>query len=236
MTIRRLIVNADDFGQSDGINRGIIEAHERGIVTSASLMVRWPAAAAAAAWALEHPACSVGLHLDLGEYRFHDGGWEPVYTVVETDDPRAVQEEIARQFDRFHDLMGKAPTHIDSHQHVHLREPARALILERARSLGVPLRSCSTRLQYCGQFYGQDADGIPLPDHIGTPALVSVIRGLPAGVTELGCHPGYDVGSTSMYGVEREREVAALCDPAVRAALVECAITLCSFADVGDIA
>ena len=43
---RHLIVNADDFGQSAGINRGIIEAHEHGIVTSTSLMVRWPAAGA----------------------------------------------------------------------------------------------------------------------------------------------------------------------------------------------
>ena len=44
---RSLIVNADDFGQSRGVNRGVIEAHERGIVTSASLMVRWPAAESA---------------------------------------------------------------------------------------------------------------------------------------------------------------------------------------------
>jgi len=40
---RFLIVNADDFGQSPGINRGIIKAHADGIVTSVSLMVRWPA-------------------------------------------------------------------------------------------------------------------------------------------------------------------------------------------------
>ena len=45
---RRLIMNADDFGISPGVNAGIIEAHERGIVTSASLMVRWPDAVAAA--------------------------------------------------------------------------------------------------------------------------------------------------------------------------------------------
>src|SRR5437870_3779943 len=44
MAARYLIVNADDFGLSPGVNRGIIEAHEHGIVTSASLMVRWPAA------------------------------------------------------------------------------------------------------------------------------------------------------------------------------------------------
>jgi predicted glycoside hydrolase/deacetylase ChbG (UPF0249 family) len=50
-TNRYLIVNADDFGQSHGVNRGVIEAFENGIVTSASLMVRWPAAVEAAAYA-----------------------------------------------------------------------------------------------------------------------------------------------------------------------------------------
>ena len=49
MSERILVVNADDFGQSEGVNRGIIEAHTNGIVTSASLMVRWPAAREASA-------------------------------------------------------------------------------------------------------------------------------------------------------------------------------------------
>lgn len=54
---RFLIVNADDFGQSPGVNRGIIEAHEHGIVTSASLMVRWPAATEAAAYGRQSRRC-----------------------------------------------------------------------------------------------------------------------------------------------------------------------------------
>ena len=62
---RYLIVNADDFGQSTGINKGVIQAHEEGIVTSASLMVRWPAAPEAAAYARNRPGLSVGLHVDL---------------------------------------------------------------------------------------------------------------------------------------------------------------------------
>jgi predicted glycoside hydrolase/deacetylase ChbG (UPF0249 family) len=64
---RYLIVNADDFGQSDGINQGVVKAYERGIVTSASLMVRWPTASAAAVYARAHPDLSLGLHIDLGE-------------------------------------------------------------------------------------------------------------------------------------------------------------------------
>src|SRR5260370_3831130 len=87
---RYLIVNADDFGQSPGVNRGIIEAHERGIVTSASLMVRWPAAAEAAAYARLHPRLSVGLHLDFGEWVCRGGGWARPYQVVPGGAPLAL--------------------------------------------------------------------------------------------------------------------------------------------------
>src|SRR5262245_7915497 len=102
---RRLIVNADDFGQSDGINRGIVHAHDCGIVTSASLMVRWPAALAAAAWALEHPQFSVGLHIDLGEWAVVSGNWTPLYQVVATEDADSVAREVDRQFRMFQELM-----------------------------------------------------------------------------------------------------------------------------------
>ena len=70
---RRLIVNADDFGQTAGINEGIIQCSERGIVTSASLMVRWPSARAATEYARAAPALSVGLHIDLGEWAYRNG-------------------------------------------------------------------------------------------------------------------------------------------------------------------
>lgn len=86
---RHLIVNADDFGQSLGVNRGIIEAHERGIVTSASLMVRSPAAADAAAYSARRPKLSLGLHLDLGEWSYRGNRWVPLYEVVRVDDAEA---------------------------------------------------------------------------------------------------------------------------------------------------
>src|SRR5437763_1168331 len=120
---RCLIVNADDFGQSPGTNQGIMETFERGIVTSASMMVRWPAAAAAAAFSRRHPEFSIGLHVDLGEWTYHDEAWSSVYEVVPLNDPGAVADEVARQLATFRHLMGREPTHIDSHQHVHREEP-----------------------------------------------------------------------------------------------------------------
>lgn len=136
-----LIVNADDFGQSLRINRGIIEAHERGIVTSASLMTRWVAAGEASLYAKDHPELSIGLHLDLGEWVHRAGAWEPLYTVVPLEDKSAIEREIARQLDTFRWLVGRDPTHMNSHQDVHMREPVRSIALQICESLGVPLRN-----------------------------------------------------------------------------------------------
>ena len=232
---RCLIVNADDFGQSDAINEGIVRTHERGIVTSASLMVRWPAAVAAAAWAAHHADFSVGLHLDFGEWVFRAGRWEPLYEVVDLTDAHAVAREVDAQLARFHDLMARPPTHIDSHQHVHMQSPVTQIVSARARELEVPLRRCTQRVQYCGRFYGQTADGQPLPDEINVPALVRLVETLPLGVTELGCHPGIGVASGTMYLGERDVETATLCDPAARAAVADHGVDLCSFADLRGI-
>ncbi len=133
-----LIVNADDFGQSSGINRGIIEAHEHGIVTSASLMTRWLAAGEAALYAQQYPKLSLGLHLDLGEWVCHGESWVPVYTVVHLQDRSALEREVYRQVEHFRYLVGKEPTHINSHQNVHLHEPLRSIALQLSGTLGVP--------------------------------------------------------------------------------------------------
>src|SRR5881398_2069028 len=98
---RCLIVNADDFGMSAGVNRGIIEAHRRGIVTSASLMVRWGAAAEAVTLSREWPRLGLGLHVDLGEWTYRDQNWDVVYQVVPLDERAEVAREVTRQLEVF---------------------------------------------------------------------------------------------------------------------------------------
>src|SRR5437867_5948321 len=231
---RYVIVNADDFGQSSGINRGIVTAHEKGIVTSASLMVRWPAAAEAAAYGRAHPKLSVGLHIDLGEWAHRDGTWVPLYEVVGVGDSVGVADEVARQLGIFRHLVGKDPTHIDSHQHVHLREPVRSVLLDVARQLAVPLRHCSPEVAYCGAFYGQTESGVSLPGRISVEAMIGLLSALPAGFTELGCHPGEGSDLETMYRVERAQEVRVLCDPRVNAAMAALGIELRSFGELGS--
>src|SRR5262245_1720495 len=199
---RYLIVNADDFGLSPGINRGVIEAHERGIVTSASLMVRGPAADQAAAFARGRPTLSIGIHIDLGEWTYHAGSWIMRYQIVPLGDMNAIQAEVSRQLDAFRRLLGADPTHIDSHQHVHLREPVRSILAKLAGDLEVPLRHHGSAIHHCGHFYGQSSQGLPLPDSISTNGLLRVLSTLPQGTTELACHPAATIDFESMYRCE----------------------------------
>jgi chitin disaccharide deacetylase len=226
---RTLIVNADDFGRSPGINAGIVRAHKHGIVTSASLMVRWPSARPAAQSARALPRLGVGLHLDLGEWAFVDGAWTESYHVVDTDDREAVDREARVQLARFRELLDADPTHIDSHQHVHRAGAAAQVVDALGRELGVSVRGRTGGISYCGEFYGQTRDGSRHHDAITRENLVAILRRLPEGVTELACHPGErDVGDR-LYGIERTLELAQLCDPRTRAVIHEEGISLTSF-------
>lgn len=225
---RLLIVNADDLGLSDGVNAGIGEAHERGIVTSASLMVRQGAASEAASYAGEHPALAVGLHIDLGQWDYKSGEWMAAYERCAQDDEPAVEAECRAQLEAFRALLGRDPTHLDSHQHTHMNEPVASVAERLAAELGVPLRARGIR--YEGGFYGQTGKGEPLPEAITAESLIDLVASLPGGWTELGCHPGFGVRGESSYGPEREREVRALCDPRVKKKIESEGIELRSFA------
>ena len=229
--MRYLIVNADDFGYSTGVNRGILEAHENGIVTSASLMVERPAAVAAVDSAQERPRLGLGLHVEVGRWRT---SWLPrrgsarSVAAVRT---RAA-DDLRRQLERFRLLVGRDPSHLDSHQHRHLAELVRPTFEEVAGNLGIPLRRVDRRVRFCGEFYGHDGRGRPEPDAISVDALIRLIENIGDEVTELCCHPGYADDLDDWYRTEREQEVRALCDPRVRSTIEREGLRLCSYAEL----
>jgi chitin disaccharide deacetylase len=228
---RRLIVNADDLGQDEGISAGILRAGQAGIVTSASLMVRWPGAPAAARAAIR-AGLSVGLHVDLGEWCFDGVEWRARYEVVDQSDAAEVRDEVGRQVDAFRAMTGRDPTHLDSHQHVHRTPEVGDVMREVARRLSCPMREASAAVRYEGGFYGQTADGTPYPEGITATRLAELLDALTEGVTELGCHPGIAVGAQTDYRLEREVELATLCDPAAFTAIRERSVELVSFLDL----
>jgi len=227
---RNLVVNADDLGLSAAVNDGIFAAHAEGIVTSASLMVRQGAAPEAAERAPEFPELAIGLHLDLGEWNYEEGEWTLAYSHCDGDDPAAVAAECRAQLESFRALLGRDPTHLDSHQHVHESEPAKGVAETLAAELGVPLRNRA--IPYEGGFYGQSGKGEPFPEGITPSRLIELIRALPPGCTEIGCHPAAGPVPTSSYDAERQIELRTLCDPAAKDALAEAGIELRSFAQV----
>jgi predicted glycoside hydrolase/deacetylase ChbG (UPF0249 family) len=220
---RTVIINADDFGAAPGINRGIVRCHTHGVLTSTSLMVDAGAAQEAAALAAAHPTLAVGLHWDL------DGVRAPA---VDLEDPAAVRAELERQLAAAERLLGHAPTHLDSHHHVHREPEVEPIARELAARLGVPLRG-SSPVRYVGGFYAQWEPGVDDLQHVSLDALVYILEhDLGDAWTELGCHPGYvDAEFRSAYREPREAELATLTDPAARAALDARGVALASFAD-----
>src|SRR5213593_1648213 len=214
-----LIVTGDDFGISRGINRGIVQAHRDGIVTSTSLMVDRPACEEAAALARECQTLSLGLHLEL-----------------DAVEPERVRAELERQLARFVDVVGAAPTHVDSHHDVHRDPKILPEVSAWARRAGVPLRGYS-RVRHSPKFYGQWGGETHL-EQIGVAGLLRLFDAeISDGVTELNCHPGYvEPGFPSSYAAEREEELRTLCDDRVHQAILEREIRLIGFRELPALA
>jgi len=221
MATRYLIVNADDFGMTPGVTRGIFEAHTRGIVTSTSLMVGAPGAEEAAQLARSAPGLGLGLHVDLGGNGANGGFGE-----YAGDASTRLERELTRQVERFVELTGRPPGHVDSHRDVHRDSHHLPAFLDLARRWGVPLRG-SSAVRRLSRFYGQWG-GESHPEQISVESLARMLESVVVGgVTELICHPGHaDAQLFSSYAQEREVEVATLCDPRIRRVLADLGIEL----------
>ena len=135
---RHLIVNADDFGYSYSINRGIIEAHEKGIVTSTSVMVD-AIAAEEAKELLNYPNLSVGLHFELK-------------SIVN------VEAELTRQVGKFVTILGVMPDHIDTHKNHPNAEGIKEVLLGYSKEHNIPVRNFGY-IKFIDSFFGMHSNG-----------------------------------------------------------------------------
>lgn len=251
----KLIVNADDFGYSESVSAGILRAHRDGIVTATTFMTNAPDTEGAATLARAAPSLDIGVHLVLTFDR-PTGHVERYRTIVDKEgrffrlnellsrdiDPQEALDEYRAQYHRTRELLGRVPTHLDTHHWVHDHPALEWAIGALARDTGAAVRIHSDE-----QRDRLRAHGVRTPDHfvrefqhegkVGVDALLTLLERLAprAGVTELMCHPGEpDEGLAKRSGYARERptELATLTDPRVRAAVEDLGITLATFADV----
>ena len=154
--VRRLIVNADDFGLAGSVSTGIIDVYQSGQLSSTTLMVNMPGTEQAVDLAERHPGLGVGLHFNLTEGRpltdarslvdsngvFLHRGELIRRSVRGRVKPSDITRELTAQLDRFVSL-GLTPTHLDSHQHVHMAptvfRPMAPVLRERIPALRVVL-------------------------------------------------------------------------------------------------
>jgi chitin disaccharide deacetylase len=155
--VRRLIVNADDFGFTAGVNRAIVEAHTHGIVTSSTLMANGRAFEDAVRLAKTVPRLSVGCHVVLidGEpvldaeqlpsitaahssgARFRDGLKSfAARALAGRLDPGEIEDEARAQIRKLQSA-GVSVSHVDTHKHTHLFAAVLRPLLRAARSCGV---------------------------------------------------------------------------------------------------
>ncbi len=218
--MRLLVVNADDLGYDPEIDRGILEAHARGLVTSATAMVETPFAAAALRAA--PPSLGIGLHVVL----------DPALG-------RAAAEEALRgQLARFEALRGAPPTHLDSHKHAHARPAVLAAFAAVAGERGLPVRAIDGGMRAALRGAGVVTTDAFLGDAARRPAwtleaLLPALAAVRDGTTELMSHPGHPPShARTSFGSEREVELRALCDPSARSLAEREGLVLASWAEL----
>ncbi len=248
-----LIVNADDFNLTEGVSKGILEAHDQGVVTSTSFLVNLPCSVLVLRELKKRSRLGVGLHLNItlghpvsrpehipsllngvgvfkkrSELDFRKISWEEL---------RAEYEE---QIGVFKKIFGRLPTHLDTHHHLHEKRKVFEVLVRTAIRYRLPIRKSrlcdsSTRKVF-------ESHGLMLPNHLledldhrrawNLSSLRQAIQGMKSGYYELMCHPALcdrALMKKSSFNRPRLQELKALVSPEIKSAIKEKKIRLISF-------
>jgi len=209
MNEKHLIVNADDFGYSYSINKGIIEAHTKGIVTSTSVMVDAIAAHEAKELA-KYPDLSIGLHFELKK--------------IEN-----VQADLDRQIEKFISIVGTNPDHIDTHK-LHTTESGiKEVLQEYVNQNKVPVREFGYA-KFIDLFFGFHSDG-----DVSVSQLKKAIDEATDKYNEIMCHVGYSddyLREHSSYNDPRELELKSICESDIKQYIREKGLILSNWKSV----
>lgn len=208
-SFKKIVINADDFGYREDINKGIIYAHKNGIVKSTTVLTDREAFYDAVSLAKENPDLKTGLHIDLDDF-FNI--LRPAGTVGNLKNGKSdienIKGSIDRQIDKFLNS-GLKLTHLDSHHHAHLHPDILHIVAMKASELNIPMR-------FFTAFYDDSTianDMKQIIDDLNIKYCPHFIQGWYWGnidedfeIAELMTHPGFN-------DKWREFEMAVCCDP-----------------------
>jgi predicted glycoside hydrolase/deacetylase ChbG (UPF0249 family) len=246
----KLIVNADDLGFSRGVNFGIIDAYENGVVRSSTIMANMPEFAHAVKLCREHPGLGVGVHLTLttgvpllpGHRSIiaDDGHFHNQSFIMENSGTLDF-DEVEREFEAQVEMLISAeiqPTHIDGHHHVHSFNGIAEVTARICKKYGLSVRGAGkgdiwekngivTTSCFSAEFYGEGAT---------FDNLISIIE-LNSGAEslEIMTHPAFldlRLHESASYDFNRVNEQAILTSSRLKEYLRREGVTLCGFADL----
>ncbi|MGL5069621.1 MAG: chitin disaccharide deacetylase [Sarcina sp.] len=225
----KLIINADDFGLTKGVNKAIVDAYKKGALKSTTLMVNMAEVEEAVKLAKENKGLGVGLHLtatagkplrtDLKSLTSEEGKFHNYYELLDgrqNCDENELYMEWEAQIDKFVELMGEMPTHLDSHHFAHLIERYEHIAIKLAEKYNLPMRTTETNMEkkmvkYTMGFYD---DRVSYEFFENDEANI-----LDEEVMDLMCHPAYNdevLEGLSRYTKTRELELEILTSDRVK--------------------
>lgn len=241
----KLIVNADDFGLTKSVNKGIIEAHVNGILTSTTFMVNTPGFEDAVQLSRQYPSLGVGFHfnltygvplLDPSEIPSlvgHTGYFHPIsLKALLSWKQEDVRKELAAQWEKAK-TANISITHIDSHHYIQSHPFIRAEMIRLAEDENLPMRLClraRSLLRSCMIACSQEKEG-SYPVHTdrfiadtyfskrGLSQFIAHLESIGDEIVELNCHPGYvdeELRALSKWTDKREREISILTSGVVK--------------------
>jgi chitin disaccharide deacetylase len=287
--MKQLILNADDFGLTRGVNEGIIRAHREGVLTSATLMACGPAFDHAVELAKQNPRLGIGCHLVLVGGRAV-APVEEISSLASKDGrlpeslgsfvtrlssgiirPKEIDTELRAQILKIR-AAGIEPTHLDTHKHTHAHPAVMAALGRVARELGIrrvrkPMenlqdswqssrgansailkeilaaaaaRAVAPLFRSASRRYGLRSPdhflGLAMTGRLGPQALRRMIDFVQEGSTEIMLHPGISDSELERIDTrlfqQRNAEMDALIEPAVRSAIEERGIRLITYGEL----
>lgn len=287
--MKEVILNADDFGLTPGVNDGIVRAHREGILSSTTLMANGLAFDNAVALAKSSPTLGVGCHLvliggksvaraeNIRSLVDHEGRlpttlpslvWKVTSGSIRTED---IANELRAQIQKIR-AAGIDPTHVDTHKHTHAHPRVLNIVCRVAKECGISrirqptesfrnswattatdrkrtstqvvaaaaVRSIAPKFRATLKKFGMTAPnhflGLAMTGQVGPETLRGMIEALQDGTTEIMFHPGIYDDALRKTGtrllIERELELRALTDPAVRETLAQCGVRIITYREL----
>ncbi|MBV9404427.1 MAG: ChbG/HpnK family deacetylase [Acidobacteriaceae bacterium] len=242
--LKRLMINADDFGFAHDVNAGIVYAHRHGVLTSTTLMANGTAFEDAVHLARETPSLDIGCHLVLVQGRSVNTGQPLPQTISQLlialgRNKIDVHSELRAQIEKIF-AAGLRPTHLDTHKHAHIVPAVFRVVVRLAHEFGIPYVRLPldetvpfgrVPCRLAGRLYRRFASaqntrmtdhflGFRLTGSLTVDTFRQALLSLPNGNTEFMCHPGFV--STELQRAatrlkdSRGRELEALTAPGIR--------------------